>query len=109
MAVKNSISIGFAWAQGVSIPLAVISDDSELRIDWSNSANGDVLLRSTQSDGITRNGTDFLISFTPEQTATLSAGRLLGDLVEHTAGGAQRPLGVRIIVPVVDLIAERVP
>lgn len=109
MVTKNSVFIGFLWSQGFSIPEALVAPTSALRIDWKKDRAGAVLIRSTESAGIERTGTDFLVLFTAEQTALLTAGRLTGEFVEEQAAGGERVIGARVVVPVVQPFAEPTP
>lgn len=112
MSVRNSIYIGFAWTQGFTVPLEIVSEDDELRIDWKKEVNGPVLVRSTVGAGITRDAlapTQHIVRIEKEQTALLTAGRLVGEFVVELADGSERIVGTQVIVPVAKAFAEPTP
>lgn len=112
MPVRNSIFIGFEWAQGFVVPVEIVSANDSLRIDWKKDRNGPVLVRSTQALGISRDSTDadrYAVRFEQEQTAGLTPGRLVGEFVVEYENGSERIIGTQVIVPVVKPFAEPTP
>ncbi len=101
--MNNPIYIGFAWSQAVTLGPDVAASDAAMRMTFikigsTSSATLPITLRKDSP-------TEFVIEMTKEQTGTLSPGTVGADLIAIESG-VERPLGVRILVEVIRVLAD---
>jgi len=106
--VFNTIQIGFAWEQELTLAEGMIAAGDGLRADFRYAVDDDDPLFAIASagNGIVIEGLSVTLSLTPQRTAAIAppeAGKewrtVLCDLVRLPEGGGEEHLGFRLHIP----------
>lgn len=93
----NPITPGYAWSCTLAFAPGFLLDGETIRVDFRRRA-WDAPIDAGETY---RLGDVVGIDLTPEQTADMAVGSVMGDLVLETDDG-DRPTAARIVVPVLD-------
>lgn len=94
---QNAIHIGFAFSQPLEFDAGEIDPAASVWMSLRAGPSAPPVLAHLLL--VRLSATAFDIALTPEQTALLREGQVAGDLIERV-GAADRPLGVRVTIPV---------
>lgn len=94
---QNPIWIGYRWEQALTVPADMLPGNATMRMELRpvGRASAAPVVPQLRKDS----STSWAIVLTALQTGALSAGAIVGDLVAVETG-VERPLGVRLTIPV---------